>query len=249
MISELKTVYNKLADNESRYVFEKRLMFSMTENYNYIADIARNTKIGKSVYPLLMKGMHSNGLVLDGAGRYAEYICGDFPDIEWLCVEDRNSGSTFPYNGLEIISRHEAVRRFPNAYYVISSLLFHEEAEKELLQEGIRKEQIINIGSMAKKTEMNMYFDCPFLMPKERNVFLDCGGFNGENTINFFEWSKESADSRSIIFEPDSTNYYECNERLKTNPSVKIENRAVYNKECSVSMIHTGTSSSTIQGG
>ena len=44
----IKTIYNKLEDEESKYIFKNRLMYSITNEIEYIKNVIRTNEIGKN---------------------------------------------------------------------------------------------------------------------------------------------------------------------------------------------------------
>ena len=243
--NDIEVINQALQDDISKRIFASRLLYSMTRDYSYIREIVLDTKISKTVYGLLKKGQEETGLVLDGAGIYGGYIYSDYPQLEWLCVSDNSKAGKLFYDSLKIISRKEAVGTYPDAYYVVTSIKYFADIEKELLGLGIPKEKIINIGMMANETEKNMYFDVPFITPKKENCLVDCGAYHGENTLNYFQWRGDKR-AKSYAIEADSIKFDICKKELGKSENAIVLQAAAFSRKGKIALKSSGDSQSTI---
>ncbi len=50
---DIRNIYEKIEDEDSRYIFENRLMYSLTGDYEYMRRIIMNTAAGKMTDKLL----------------------------------------------------------------------------------------------------------------------------------------------------------------------------------------------------
>ena len=243
--SDIQLINNCLQDELSKKVFSSRVMFSLTQDYSYIRNIVLDTKISQHVHRMLSDAQKDSGIVLDGAGVYGEYVFRDYPELSWLCVTDRDKVGESFCNLHKVIGREEAVNKYPDAYYAITSIKYYAEIEKELLSLGVSKKRIINIGRIAHDTENNMYFDFPFLNRRDNNHFIDCGAFHGENSINYVRWAGTN-EAYGLAIEADESNYNICKEKMSEYANIKVINAAAYRKKGYVTLCEQGDSQSSI---
>ena len=88
----IKTIYNKLEDEESKYIFKNRLMYSITNEIEYIKNVIRTNEIGKIFSEIIF----NNEVYLFGAGIWGDEITKIWGD----------SGFAFPTSRTRIYERY-----------------------------------------------------------------------------------------------------------------------------------------------
>lgn len=103
-ISNIKEIYNLLGDDLSKYIFENRLMFSLTEDLMFIRNIVCTIKTGKEIYERMKSAKGKIGIF--GAGTVGKSLVRTYRDIRFKCFIDNNRAGT-EYEGLLVISLNE----------------------------------------------------------------------------------------------------------------------------------------------
>lgn len=216
-LAKVPEIYTKIMDDQSKDIFEKRLLFSLTKNYNHIVDI---TKMKNNPYKKLHKQLcgdmnGSRELILDGAGIYGEIAIASLPDVQWSCICDRAPVRDM-INGIPVITRNEAVRKYPNAIYVITSMVFYQEIEADLREKGIQN--IFNLGREVGSMHEGNLFDpkqyLDYLAFDNQEIMIDAGCHNCETVLNYFKYV--NTDYKSIYsFEAEPNQADECRKIIK----------------------------------
>lgn len=213
-ISKIKEIYNLLEDDLSKYIFENRLMFSLTEDMLFIRNIVCTRDVCRELYER-MKAVKDKTIGIFGAGMVGRSLVRTYRDIEIECFID-NKQAGIECERLPVISLSEFKGRYPNSIVVISTKLYYKEIVKQLLEEGFQEEQIINIGMEYEKINHLQYFDLPQLENKRlpEEVFIDGGSYNGNTSMDFIKWSPGGL---AIAWEPNPDNQEKCKQLLKEN--------------------------------
>lgn len=104
---------------------------------------------------------------------------------------------------------------------------------KQLLEEGFKNEQIINLGMEYEKLNHLQYFDLPQLENKRETheIFVDGGSYDGNNSIDFLKWNRRGCLRNSgagrgeeyvIAWETDPYNLENC-KKLYEESGIKHE--------------------------
>ncbi|MCM1219896.1 MAG: FkbM family methyltransferase [Lachnospiraceae bacterium] len=247
-MGKVQTIYNHLLDDNSKFIFRNRLLYSITSDYKYIRNIVLETEIGKEVLEMLIQAEEKGkGIVLDGAGVYGEYMFQDYPNIKWSCICDSREVEKPIFGDVPVLQRKKAVEKYCNAVFVIDSIVYFDDIENELLSLGIKKDNILNIGRKIHEIEQKMYFDIPHILPKQKNLFIDCGAFRGESSKEFIHWCGEK-EYEILAFEPDRENFVQYRENVKNLDKIKVFNAVAYDEKGKVYFNNTGTSSASVNG-
>ena len=228
-IDEAKNIYSTLIDEESKMIFGKRLLYSITGDYKYILDI-----VDFDDEYLKLKQHNDSGekIILFGAGIYGRAISKYFSDIKWECFVDNNPKEDM-IEGLPVITFNELTEKHSDAIVVLCSCLYNEDIYLQCTNAGIPKENIIvlvkpcNNGMLDKQ-----YFE--FLPEnKETESFVDAGALDGDSSKRFVKWC-DGDYSNIWVFEPDPESYKLCKKRLDI-PNCTIYNMGLFDKEDTIS--------------
>jgi len=136
----IREVYNKLDDDNFRKVFINNLMWDITSDKEYIRNILNiiinneNIKIDN----------HKN-MIIFGAGNIGKRIYGMFDNVNWECfVDNLLDGNTV--NGLNVISPNELKKKYLDPFIIITPKQGNNEVYNQLLDLGVKKESIFNLG-------------------------------------------------------------------------------------------------------
>lgn len=229
-IEKTNRIYNCMADELSKKIYVSRIMNSLTYNYNYIADI---TKDGFHALDELRKHLEQymdgkHEFVLDGAGYYGKSIRATMKDIPWLCFSDANPKEK-EIMGLQVLKRTEAVKKYPHAVFVVSSLVYAGEIKRELQELNV--DRIVDLDSYVGKQEADerQYYDVFDFAEDE--VMVDVGCFDCYTTLQYFKYGNTRY-KKIYSFEPDPMQYDKCRKIILNGgyDDWEIYNAGIYDK-------------------
>ena len=234
----LKDIYSRLGDDESRFLFEKRLNWSLTDDTSrLVSGINRESIHLKKILNT------SKELFLFGAGYGGHTIANAYPQIPWRAFIDNDQNKVGKPDILPIISFQEFIKKSENALVYITSLYSecYTQIYQQLVSNGFPRSSIVSalFG--------NQYFDLPCFKPQKNEFFIDAGGHNGSTTKDFFQWlqNNNGEGGRSIVFEPNIDNCNICKNNLHKWDchNVKIENKGLWHKKETIKFHKEGFSS------
>ena len=248
---EIREIYDLLQDDLSKQIWGYRLMYSLTDDTHYIRQIMQRTDNGNELYAKMKRTDKSK--VIFGVGMIGKRLLDIFDNITFSCFVDNNhAGET--YKGLPVINIETLKKDYSDAFIVISSRVFHSEILKQLLTEGFKEENIINIGETCDRLSRLQYFDLPELKSdiKEKEIFVDGGCYDGKNSFEFKKWCDNSRIKESFIYawEPDPINIENCKSILDANQcQYKIINKGLWSEKDTLCFTTAGTSSAICEDG
>ena len=210
-----------MGDEESRFLFEKRLGYMRTLN----EQIRTLQKIKENFF-------------IFGAGVWGHSIVDAFPEIQFHAFIDNDSTKIGKQDVLPIMSFQEFIENSKNALVIISSITRGDEIKQQLINSGFSEDFIIQLIWSTQ------YFDIEYFKPQKNEFFIDAGGYNGGSTIDFFKWLGDyKRDGKSIVFEPNPVLYNECKKKLNDYDNVKIVNKGLWHKKETLKFRNIGISS------
>lgn len=206
----IKKIDNHLADDISKELFENRLLYDYTHDAYYARKMAETTKEGKKCKKFFLSKKKK---VIFGAGIYGKRIKDIYDNVDFDCYIDNNIEKVEEgfFNKLPIIHVNEYIKRYCGENIVIASREYNQEMFRQLIDAGIKKENILNFGKLVDKLTYTQYFDLiPFQEQKNRmESFIDGGALDGRSSMMFQKWCKGKY-SKIWIFEPDPINVNKC---------------------------------------
>lgn len=198
LVSEqLKAIYDRLQDEESRVLFKNRLLCFLDRDTAYLHDnlVAARADYLQSLAAIKkapiktemdLRSLPPQPVVLYGAGEnldfsqsFVAYL--GFP-ASCVCDSDpRKHGKTVC--GLTVISPEELIAKHRDSIIVISTTRFGVEVRKFLLDNGFSDERIYSMGTYEPQ-----YFGLPFLTPVDDEIYVDVGCLDGETIDDFIRW-------------------------------------------------------------
>ena len=129
----IKKIYDALIDDESRYLFENRLMFSFTGDDRYIDNVIKTTPEGREVFAKLEN--NEKDIVVFGAGTKGTEIARIYKKFGIKCFVDNGVKKSYEkyIDGLPVITFDEMMRSYKDAFIMTGSLLYHDEMVNQLL--------------------------------------------------------------------------------------------------------------------
>lgn len=233
MWSDLQKVYDRLQDEESRFIFMKRLALNLGHRNLeslYSLAIHRNDNGGHSLYSLIKNRDHyseDQPIIMFGAGHLGK-IYKNFSerykvgDLIAYCDNKKELQGTL-CEGLPVLSVEEACCQNTTALFVLASRKSGKEMKEQLERLGVEKERIFDF-SHEKEIYRTQYFE-PRIIRKHsgREVFIDGGSFDLRDTGHFINMYPNF--EKVYAFEPDCSNYNMMLENKKNlfNDDKRIE--------------------------
>jgi len=212
-LSDAKSIYDNLMDEQSRTIFSKRLLFSVTNDYKHIVEMVL------SIYPRMKENLEKYGdIIIYGAGEVGLKGCQFLGDqVVAVCDSDKHKqGSDF--YGHMVISPQQLVdyQRSNKRFTIVISPLSvqaHIEITESLIGLGFNKDQIVSLGRDVFYADFNekeiQYFDKSIPYLEDGGVFVDCGSCDFKNSLDFAKWSNWNYE-RIIAFEPNPEWFLDC---------------------------------------
>ncbi len=213
-VEEVEKIYNLLGDDLSKYIFANRFMFSMTKDNKYMENVVHTIKEVREIHIKLKENEKIVGIF--GAGTAGRYLAETFSDIEFECYIDNKCAGNI-CRGLPVIALSEFKAKYPEGVVLISSRVFYREILQQLLAEGFKEENIINVGKMSESLRCSQYFDLPQLKERrlQKEIFVDGGCFDGDTSVGFYNWC--SGQGKVYAWEPDPVNFEQCEKLFQAN--------------------------------
>lgn len=239
--NEINTIYTKLSDEESRFIFKKRLQYSLDNtDAGPIRDIAvREEYDGKGTMRTLIinsEKYFERELVIFGAVRVGEVAKMNleglygFKNVVAFCDNDKDKQGKM-LGGAPVISVEEACKSYSGAVYLVVAVYHFEEIKEQLLSLGVSEDNIF-VREIPADVYGLQYFDKKLLSDQVGGVFIDGGSLDLENSIQFLSLFPDA--KKAYAFEPNRENYKYCLKRLEnTECSQKIEivNKGLFDSE------------------
>lgn len=220
MYQIVRRIYSHLGDEESKRIYADRMLFSLTGDRQYMADIIKDTELYQKVRAILVNDKKEKYIA--SAGQWGKIIADLFGEFGFSGMIDNNV--TGSYRNLPIMTLEEFADHVPDGMVYIASTSFHEEFLHNLEKAGIREERIVDVtGMMLGVYRDQQYFDLPFLtkQKKKHEIFVDGGCYDGENSRSFIKWAG-NADKTIYAFEPDEDNFKCCKKVLEKSAGNKV---------------------------
>lgn len=233
----IKKINDRLADDFSRYVFQNRIMYSLTDDLSYIRNIIDSSKDGKKFLNTLKQLRNDKEFFIYGAGVNGKRLCGLYPEIFDCGFIDKNEKGV--WDGHKIYLLDEIKEHLSEYAIIISNSFQYCEIKQKLIELGADEENVITLLDWTKKIGSNLYFEEGIIPHKNlMGAFVDVGCFDATDTINFSNWCGNEQ-IEAIAIEADPDNYEICKERLNKYKNVEVLNIGA-GKERSVLMFSAG---------
>lgn len=235
-----------MADEESRFIFGNRLLYSLTGDEGYMENIIKTTMEGKEFYRKLEQT--DTKKVIFGAGFWGRSIARQYCKYGFDCFIDNKA--VYPYEekeGLPVISFEKYLEEFKDCATVfLGSRLYYNELYEQLLSHGVSQEKIVNVGKMIDDMSLRQYFDLPYMSCTEEEVFVDAGGFDGKTSKLFIQWCSNQY-KKIYVLEPERKNIIQCEKNLlEEKAKFEIIPYGLWNKEHRLSFIENANGTSHI---
>lgn len=250
MMKTIRKIYRKLQDEESKYIFENRLLHVLTGEMKFIENIIQALPEKQKMDAMIeMCKRDIDKVVIWGAGYTLSMLTDIYPDFKFQCLCDRNPKKQEEgWKGLAVISPETLVEKKRDAYVVICTMEYYDEITEYLQKNGFRNDRVINIGVLLDSLYEREYFDEDIMQPIEDEVFIDGGCYDCNTDERFMKWCSGNY-KKIYAFEPDERNYDRCLKKCEELRIQKIEliNKGLWNCATELFFREKGTRGSKIE--
>ena len=220
----------KIGDEESKEIFNNRLMYSISGDSKWIYEIIKFVYGGEEFLAKLEECSRHGQMVIFGAGVWGRDLFQLTKEYPWKCFVDNNTQMT-NFQGLPIIKGDKFLKKYNDEYIFISSRIYYHEIYMQLIKAGIPEFRIINVGKILDCLAERQYFDLEYIdFTKEKEIFLDIGALDGLTSIRLKR--KCEKEPYIYIFEPDRDNIEKYNRNLlRENIKNKIIEKGAWSEE------------------
>ena len=214
-------VYSKLEDDISKNVFLMQLLNNATGDIRFVTGMNAKYRNLSSDIEIFYEKIHkANKIYIYGAGVNGKAMVKYFPEIKWEAFIDKYRKEKIDSETkLPILSIESFVENNKNCINDISILISvinksqQMEIYKELIDRyGICKNNIIFCVNDWRNNS-SQYFD--LFSPKEHEVFVDCGCYDGGTCYRFLGWCGNKGYDYIYGFEADKTSYHNSKKNLE----------------------------------
>lgn len=215
----LKEIYSKMGDEKSKYIFNNRLLYSISGQTEYIKNIIKTTDYGSEFTSLLNS---NKNIYLFGAGIWGSEITKIWGDCINGVLDNNECKIGGMLNGVKIYAANEIISDEFEGIVIIATRKYNDEIFHQLLELGMKEQNIINAIDFIEQAEEEQYFSLNELPHVENEVFVDVGSLDAKTAIQFTKWSRKY--KKIYCFEPDKKNIKMCINNIdKYGLSEKIE--------------------------
>lgn len=245
----IKSIYLHLQDEVSKQNFECRLMYSLTDDYKFVAQMIESLPQKKNVDELMEKtGQVSGQLIVYGAGNDFKLLNRLYPDFSFKYLCDRDScKQKNGWGGYCVISPEQLISDYPDDYVLITTTGFHKEIYDFLKKNGRKEEHIINVGAVTGELYRQQYFDDAIMKAVQDEIFVDGGCYDGSTSRLFAEWCGGNY-CKIYAFEPDVENYNRCKDLESRIKDLKLINKGLWSKASVLRFAGDGSQGSRLVG-
>lgn len=240
MFRKLKAIYDALQDDESKMIFEKRCMFSLSGNKKYIDEmiqrLVEHYRQSDQMYDLLqwLKAGEKKDIVVFGAGFAGRELVETLEvfgeNVSYICDNNPLLPGNIRY-GKEIISVEQLCDIKDNVIIILGTNLYAAEIYRQLTGLGFLPEHIYMPRGQWWLGQERQYFDSRIMIAGESEIFIDGGAYKGEDTIAFTKWCKGQYQD-AYVFEPDESSYQDtCQNLLNAGINSHIFNQGLWSKK------------------
>lgn len=229
LMNSMREVYSHLADEESKKLFENKVMYALTSDYKYVMRMFENIP-EKSELDKVIAGCKTltGDVVYYGAGNDLKLLLRLYPELELKCLCDRDvNKQKNGYNGIPVISPEQLLERKDNIHVVIVTTGFHKEIKQYLLDGELQENQITDLGAVLEPLYNRQYFDDSVMSPMKEGVFIDGGCYDCSTSMLFSEWCDNKYE-KIFAFEPDEQNFTRCKKKREQIPNMEILNKGLW---------------------
>lgn len=213
----INRIYECLMDEETKYIFEKRLLYSLSNDIEYINKIVnekffyhmisqfrRETFLNDSNLIKVCDILNNKEIVIYGAGGYgllyvALFKAGITNGTVIGFLDKYKKEDFFGLSEIDI----EKIKE-DKLYLLITpkDITLKNEIEIELKEKGVSQDRILRFDNLDLMDYTGIY--CPDFWKLKNEVFIDGGCYDGKSSISIINNCKDY--KKIYAFEPDTEN-------------------------------------------
>lgn len=256
----IQTLYEILGDEESKYIFQHRMEYLITEKYEEIFKIVdycnmkRNMKEKNRMnsparyFLTAAKDTKEHNAYLLGYGRYVELF------YEYATSVGIKVKAQIPYQNTNEICKTLSVCTLEDAIdddgaEIIIALEDEKETIAALVELRRRKVESNRIVFLSNSEEGYFNVGISGFDPPKDGVYIDGGAYDGNTILRYIKWTGGNYE-KIYGFEPDPINYQNLQKNIRMNhiDHVYAVNKGLWNKQRAISFATSGTTGSKISG-
>lgn len=249
-VSDIREIYERLQDDESKQIYMSRLNYSITQEFSCLREMIDRVIKTKGAWKDFLKRLtelsKNHELVIFGAGMWGKILYRELRgSVQWKYMVDTNPAGK-EEGSVPILGFWQFMENYQGEYIVLSSFKNLREMAGQLRSYGISDEKIVDAGSVIYRlTEGAVYFDLEELLPCRRpEIFVDAGCFDGFTTRQFFEWC--GGKGYSYCLEPDAGNIALIRKNLGDNRDMEIIDKALWSATTELSIDAKGNCATSV---
>jgi len=242
-IAQIGEVYDHLYDDESKKIFENRLLYSLTGDYKFLGNIGFERQ--KNFASVLKE--NENNIVIFGAAKLGHRFLTFLNNIKITAFCDRDEEKQKElYYGYKVISPQELKEKYNNAIIVIA--VWGKETiadiKNNLLNMGFGEHQI---WIFRQKLNDYEYFEPDLIIPNDEEFFIDAGCHDCDTAIQFVKWCRNKY-KKIIAFEPNPKQYQICMENSENINNITIHPYGLWDENNELDFVGGGGNAHTYGG-
>lgn len=248
LLNVIKTTYNKMQDDKSRQIYSDRLLYNITKDPYFMKKIICDIDEYKYLFDVFEKHKHQKAIFF-GAGWWSSlsrYTLPKYFNVEPFCYVDNYMTAGSECLGLTVISFDELCSNYKNEFIIITAYGARKEIYNQLVSNGFSDENILILADIVDKPTYKQYFDCPFFYHDDNEVFVDAGVFDGMSAVRFAEWANGMYE-HIYGFEPNITNFSNCEKQYNTLKNATLYNKGVWDKNTVLQFLENGPGSKIVE--
>ena len=218
----INSIYEKLEDDSSKMIFEKRLEYSISKKQSLIDDMVCHEMKRYGELDILNRclkwllNFNVQKISIFGAGfagsQIAHILRLNGIEIEKVYDNNRSKWNRFCY-GVNV-SSPDYING--SEYVIIGTNDFRNEILLQIQNAGVENDHIFIPDKSWWLGDQPQYFDNNIMKSKEKEIFIDGGSLDGGDSIEFEKWCNGNYE-KIYAFEPDERNV----EKIKRNTKGK----------------------------
>jgi len=224
----IKSVYNKLQDDESRMVFNGRLQYFLDGNLNLfikniVCPVHTKQKLDKVIAELKIKKAKGNTIICWGAGMFGKNMNAilNYYNLNPDCFCDADAEKK-QLASVKVITPDELFSNYREPVVIITTFRYLDEIRKKLLFGGFKSNNIYDQFAVAERNSDEDYWTHNFIHPVPDEVYIDGGVLDCETIKSFIKFTK-GKHSKIYGFEPDPLSYEQCLSIIERDKLMRVK--------------------------
>lgn len=237
-LSNLAAFRERLADERSREFLDSYVNYVLKRDMSLDEAVEREVEASTVIRPEIafrrfMEGRDRGKIVVFGAGKDGRRTKRLLDRLDmtpaFFCDNDRGLWGT-ETDGVKVIDPLDLVYGYQDYVVLIGSSEYGREMVEQLIAMDFPQDHIFWSRTRILGVDLGwQYFDLPYFEKDAREVFVDCGCYDGGSSYDFAKWCGGKYE-KIYAFEPDRRNYEICKEALAGLARSELHNAGVYDR-------------------